>query len=192
MSRTVNNDITITSSDIVSTTATGAFILSNISTIYTPAGTGTVGQVLTMGGSGVMTWQTLPTTNYVQTICSTPVSVSNVQTATSSSPKMILSAPPLTTSGNPVQVIVSGDANPTSTISQFVRMQLYRGDLSIGSVVQSESTAINITQAYCLQVIDTPSSGTYVYSLQVVGGNTGNYQFGEVNGPVINVIELRR
>jgi len=105
---------------------------------------------------------------------------------------MVLPAPPITTLGNPVQVIVSGDANPLTSVGQFVLIQLYRGNVGIGGVVQSESTQANVNEPYCLQVIDVPPPGTYVYSLQVVGGSTGNYQFGEPSGPVITAIELKR
>ena len=97
----------------------------------------------------------------------------------------------ITTSGNPVQIIVTGDANPIVTTGQWCTLQIYRNDSAIGGVVQVEAANTNENQAYCVNVIDTPSAGTYTYSLRMTANGGGNFQFGEATGPVLTAVELR-
>jgi hypothetical protein len=95
----------------------------------------------------------------------------------------------ITTNGGPVQVIVSGDANPASP--GWGRISIYRDSTEIGQRVQFESDGGNENNPYCLQVIDTPSSGTYTYSLKLTNQSATNVDFGEDQGPIISVIELQ-
>lgn len=95
-----------------------------------------------------------------------------------------------TTMGNPVQVICTGDANPVGSGNQWVRLQIYRDGSEIGGVVQAEQTQSNVNVPYAVQVIDTPSAGTHVYSLRVVAID-GTFQFGEETGPVMSAVELQ-
>jgi hypothetical protein len=67
---------------------------------------------------------------------------------------------------------------------------LFRDSTAIGKSVQAESSASNENIPYALNLIDTPSTGTYTYSLRATSVNGSNFQFGESDGPVINVIEL--
>jgi hypothetical protein len=94
----------------------------------------------------------------------------------------------ITTSGNPVQVMVTGDANPTST--GWTRLQLYRGESTIGNIIQVENEA-NQNVPYCLNIIDTPSTGTHTYSMRIVSGISGVFDFGEADGPLLTIAELK-
>jgi hypothetical protein len=94
----------------------------------------------------------------------------------------------ITTTGNPVQIMVTGDANPTST--GWCRLQLYRGESAIGNIVQVENES-NQNVPYCLNIIDTPSAGTHIYSMRTVSGIAGTFEFGEASGPLLTTVELK-
>jgi len=96
----------------------------------------------------------------------------------------------ITTTGNPVQIIVTGDANPTSGGGLWCSLQLFRDGNGIGGVIQVEAANNNENQAYCLNVIDTPPAGTYTYSLRVPT-ISGTFQFGEASGPLLTAVELK-
>ncbi len=85
-------------------------------------------------------------------------------------------------------IIVTGDANPTGG-GGWVRLQIYRDGTAIGKSVQVEQTAGNLNAAYCVQAVDTPSAGTYTYSMQTVSIG-GTFDFGEVDPPTMTIIEL--
>lgn len=120
--------------------------------------------------------------NYSQTK-GTPVTVN-----TGSSFPVTVVSTTLTTNGNPVQIIVSGEANPLSA-GGWGLVSIYRDNVEIGNHIQYESSAGNENNPFALQVVDTPSAGTYVYSLKVKN-LTANTQFGESSGPVITAVEL--
>ena len=95
----------------------------------------------------------------------------------------------ITTTGNPVQIMVTGDANPINVVS-WTRLQIYRDETAIGNIVQVENSS-NLNVPYCLNVIDTPSAGTYSYSMRTVSGITGVFDFGESTGPTLTAVELK-
>jgi hypothetical protein len=95
----------------------------------------------------------------------------------------------ITTTGNPVQIMVTGDANPVGGTA-FGRLQIYRDGNAIGAIVQVENST-NLNVPYCLNVIDTPSVGTYVYSMRLVDTMSGTFDFGEVTGPLLTAVELK-
>ena len=101
--------------------------------------------------------------------------------------KSILSTT-FTSTGSPVMIIVTGDANPTS--AGYAVLQLARNGSAIGQKVQVESINANVNVPYCVQVIDTPSAGTYTYSLQTVTVLGGVWDFGEQDGPTMTIVEL--
>jgi|LakMenEpi03Aug12_release.lakeMendotaPanAssembly.Ray.scaffolds.fasta_scaffold206126_3 hypothetical protein len=124
------------------------------------------------------------TSNYVQsdtgsvTIASsstTPASVVNVS---------------ITTTGNPVFVSCTGDANP-ATGGGWCVFQLYRGSTAIGKKVQAESSDSNENVPYGITCIDNPPAGTYTYSLKVTSIAGSNFTFGEPDGPNLTVFEIR-
>ena len=94
----------------------------------------------------------------------------------------------ITTTGNPIQIMVTGDANPVS-VTSWTRLQLFRNETAIGNIVQVENSS-NLNVPYCLNVIDTPSAGTYTYSMRTVSGFAGNFDFGESEGPTLTAVEL--
>jgi len=93
----------------------------------------------------------------------------------------------ITTQGNPVQIIVSGDANPSS--AGWGRLNIYRDTTAVGQQVQFESNGANENVPYSLQVVDQPAAGTWTYSLKV-DSITTDTQFGEAAGPIITAAEL--
>jgi len=95
----------------------------------------------------------------------------------------------ISTKGNPVLIIVSGDANPTSA-GAWGHLSIYRGASEIGQRVQYESSSANENVPYSLQVVDVPpGAGTYTYSLKCVS-TTSDTEFGEAAGPIITAVEL--
>ena len=96
----------------------------------------------------------------------------------------------ITTSGRPVQIIATGDANPL-TSGGWCILQLYRDGTAIGKKLQAESSSSNENIPYCLNFIDNPTTpGTYTYSVRIVGGGTGGFGFGESDGNHITLLEL--
>jgi hypothetical protein len=151
-----------------------------------PSQTGNAGKYLTTDGT-TASWASVSggtggSMNYAQTQ-STKVS------GVSASGVTIVSTS-ITTSGNPVQVLVTGDGENTAA-GGWVKVQLFRGTTAIGKIVHLESSAASENVPYALTVIDTPSAGTYTYSLQTVSVvSTGAFNFGETDGPVLTVVEL--
>jgi hypothetical protein len=94
----------------------------------------------------------------------------------------------ITTTGNPVQIMVTGDANPITTA--WCRLQIFRDGSGIGNIIQVENSS-NLNVPYCLNVIDTPPAGTYTYSMRTVDTMSGTFDFGEFNGPLLTALELK-
>jgi hypothetical protein len=95
----------------------------------------------------------------------------------------------ITTTGSPVQIIVSGDANPLSN-GAWGRLRIYRDSTPIGKTIQFESSSSNENVPYALNYIDSPIAGTYTYSAKLTNSSNHSYQFGEVDGNIITVLEL--
>jgi hypothetical protein len=121
-------------------------------------------------------------TNYVQSLWP-----SSTILTTATFP-VIIASTVITTMGSPVRIMVSGDANPQAD-SGWGILQLYRGNVALPGRVQFESSATNENNPYCMQYIDNQPAGTYNYSLRI-STITANTQFGEADGPLINVHEL--
>jgi len=120
-------------------------------------------------------------TNYTQVLGNRRTSINSIGTS-------IISGS-ITTSGNPVQIMVTGDANPIGG-SSFGRLQIFRDGNGIGNVIQVENSS-NLNVPYCLNVIDTPSAGTYTYSMRTVDSMSGTFDFGEFTGPLLTAVELK-
>jgi len=114
---------------------------------------------------------------------------SNASAVTKNSVGDIIVSQSITTSGRPVQIIATGDANPANN-GAWVQLQLYRDGTAIGKKVQAESSSSNENVPYCLNFIDNPTTpGTYTYSVRYVGGS-GAFGFGESDGNHITLLEL--
>ena len=94
----------------------------------------------------------------------------------------------ITTSGRPVQIIATGDANPLTTGGWCI-LQLYRDGTAIGKKLQAESSSSNENIPYCLNFIDNPTAGTYTYSVKAVNIPSA-FDFGEADGNQITILEL--
>ena len=95
----------------------------------------------------------------------------------------------ITTTGNPVLITATGDAENQSSAS-WNRMQLFRGTTAIGNDIQCESSAASENSPYALHAVDSPSAGTYTYNLKVLTQSGGGFNYGENTGPVLTAIEL--
>jgi len=147
--------------------------------------TGTTGPTGFTGNTGMTgpTGATITyTSNYTQ-VAGSQITISS----TGSFPATIVSGT-ITTQGNPVQILVSGDANPL-TVSGWGVLQLYRSTTAIGGKVNFEGSASNENNPYCLTCIDSQPAGTYTYSLKL-NTTTGDAQFGESSGPILTLVEL--
>ena len=115
---------------------------------------------------------------------------SNASAVSKSSVGDIIVSQSITTSGRPVQIIATGDANPGSN-GAWVQLQLYRDNTAIGKKVQAESSSSNENIPYCLNFIDNPTTpGSYTYSVRIVGGGSGGFGFGESDGNHLTLLEL--
>lgn len=114
---------------------------------------------------------------------------SNASAVSKSAAGDIIVSQSITTSGRPIQIIATGDANPANN-GAWVQLQLYRDGVAIGKKVQAESSSSNENVPYCLNFIDNPTTpGTYTYSVRIVGGS-GTFGFGESDGNHITLLEL--
>lgn len=95
----------------------------------------------------------------------------------------------ISTSGNPVLIMCSGDAAPDPAGGGEIR--LYRGSTAIGQPIIFDSSFGSENNPYNISCVDAPGSGTYTYSLKVLS-LTANTDFGESNGPNLILIELGR
>ncbi len=95
----------------------------------------------------------------------------------------------VTTSGNPVFVICSGDIE-NATAGAWCRFQLYRGSTTIGNSSWTEHSAGSENNPFSISAIDAPAAGTYTYSLRVIAISGGAFNFGEVDGPVLSATEM--
>jgi hypothetical protein len=93
----------------------------------------------------------------------------------------------ITTAGNPVQVIATGDVN--TVVGGTIIIQLFRNNTGIGNRMAIVAATAAEAQAYSIEVIDTPVAGTYVYSLKIIQSDVATY-WGYVAGPVLSVVEL--
>jgi hypothetical protein len=118
--------------------------------------------------------------NYVQ--------VEANQVTITTSPQEVTSLT-ITTTGAPVQVGITGEGSNASAGS-WVKLALYRDSTLIGQTIQIEASAVSENVPYALNYIDDVAAGTYVYSAKIVDKSAGNWQLGEISGPVMNAVEL--
>lgn len=114
---------------------------------------------------------------------------SNASSVTKSAVGDIVVSQSITTSGRPIQIIATGDANP-STSGAWVQLQIYRDGVALGKKVQAESSLNNENVPFCLNFIDTPTAGTYTYTVRIAAIGGGSFNFGESDGNHITLVEL--
>lgn len=190
----------LSASTAIATDAEVASTLLNYATIASPTFTGTVGGITkSMVGLGNVdntadTSKPISTAtqtaldlkankgalNYTQVLATRVVGTSGAAT---------LGSATITTSGYPVHIMATGDAENT-TAGGWARLQLYRGSTAIGTIVHVEGSAGSENIPFALQFIDTQAAGTYTYSLKTINTAGGNFNFGETDGPTITLVEL--
>jgi hypothetical protein len=160
--------------------------LSNVAVTKLIAGTGVSLSPASGIGNVTVTVQGVTTSvgNYGQNTVGAQITV----TTSGPFPFTIVSAT-ITTGGNPVQIIATGDANNV-TASTWCLLQLYRGTTAVGGQVQAESSAANENIPFGITWVDAVPAGTYTYSLKANNVAGGSFQFGEATSPVISVVEI--
>ena len=102
---------------------------------------------------------------------------------------VVFSAAAFTGTGSPIEITLTGDANPL-VAGSWCRMQLYRDNTAIGLPIQAESSAANENVPYSFHYIDNPGAGTFTYALRLTASSGGGFQFGEVGTGTFTVKEL--
>jgi hypothetical protein len=92
----------------------------------------------------------------------------------------------ITTSGFPVQISVTGDAEPGG--AGWHRLQIYRDSTAIGQVLHIESAASGLNMTISMLTIDTPVAGTYTYSVKIVGASGLSARYTEM-GQLSMIVE---
>ena len=96
----------------------------------------------------------------------------------------------ITTRGNKVLLICSGDLQPSAGTGDWLDMQFYRNTTAIGLFHRYHpGTAGSTNQVFAMHVIDQPSAGTYTYYAKGIIGS-GSIFFGERDNPQITAIEF--
>lgn len=121
----------------------------------------------------------------------TSVSDATAVTVNTGTPTTIASCS-ITTTGKAVILVGTGDGNPNQS-GGWHYLQFYRDSTAIGKFIISENaggTSANCPFALCF--IETPSAGTYTYTIKANQGS-GSFTYGETgNGqaPTIFAVEV--
>lgn len=135
--------------------------------------------------------QSSASTTYVsKTGANYQISNSTATTISSATPTTIASIT-ITTNGRPIFLNSTGDMNPVGARA-WNYLQIYRGSTAIGKYIIIEGTESTNNQGYALTHIDTPSSGTYTYTVKAwQGSGTTIYgESGNDQAPTLIAIEL--
>lgn len=92
----------------------------------------------------------------------------------------------ITTSGFPVQISVTGDAEPSG--SGWHRLQIYRDSTAISEVLHIETAGSGLNMTVAMLTMDTPVSGTYTYSVKIVGSSGLSARYSEM-GQLSMIVE---
>jgi hypothetical protein len=93
----------------------------------------------------------------------------------------------ITTSGFPVKVTVTGDAEPNG--AGWHRLQIYRDSTAIGEISHIEAATSGLNMTVAVSVIDTPVAGIYTYSVKIVGSSGLSAIYSEVGQLYMTVEE---
>ena len=85
---------------------------------------------------------------------------------TASATGSVIQSATITTSGFPVQITISGDAEPGG--AGWHRLQIYRDSTPIGEVLHIETSTSGLNMTIAMSTIDMPVSGIYTYYLKIV------------------------
>jgi len=96
----------------------------------------------------------------------------------------------ITTSGGPVQLVGTGDANNTSA-AFFGTVQWYRGATALGNQQFFESNGANENQSVTQVFIDNPTAGTYTYYWKMPRSSAAITWGESTTAPVISATELQ-
>jgi hypothetical protein len=92
----------------------------------------------------------------------------------------------ITTSGFPVQVTITGDAEPTS--GGWHELRIFRDSTAIGEIFHIETPSNGFNMTVAMSVIDTPVAGTYTYSVKLVGSSGMSARYTE-SGQLSMIVE---
>jgi len=97
----------------------------------------------------------------------------------------------ITTTGNPVLIIVTSDCQPQNNTGEWVFAQIYRNGYPIGTpTTVHPGTSAGTNKSVALHFLDTVSVGTYSYSARGRQGS-GTIRFNEsYSGTTISVFEI--
>lgn len=133
--------------------------------------------------SAVPTYPSMGTSNYAQ------YTQGKVSIGTGASFPAIIVSGSISTTGNPVLIMCSGDAAPDPAGGGEI--QLYRGSTALGQPIVFDSSFGSENNPYNISCVDAPNSGIHTYYLKVLS-LSANTDFGENNGPNLILIELGR
>ena len=104
--------------------------------------------------------------------------VANNGQTTATATASVLQSATITTSGFPVQIIVTGDGEPAG--AGWHRLQIFRDSTAIGEIQHYETAGTGLNMSISLSAIDTPVAGTYTYSVKIVGSSMVSVRYTEV------------
>jgi hypothetical protein len=121
----------------------------------------------------------------------TSVSDATAVTVNTATPTTIASCS-ITTTGKAVILVGTGDGNPNQA-GGWHYLQLYRDSTAIGKYVINENAGGNSANCpFAVCFIETPSAGTYTYSIKANQGS-GSFTYGEggnAQAPTIFAVEV--
>lgn len=130
---------------------------------------------------------------YTSSTQSTTTSVSDATaiTVNTSTPTAMASCT-ITTVGKAVLLVATGDGNPNQS-GGWQRLRIYRDGTAIGKqIINENGGGASANSPFAVCTIDTPSAGTYTYSIRAWQG-TGSFTYGEegdVQAPTIWAAEV--
>lgn len=97
---------------------------------------------------------------------------------TASATGSIIQSATITTSGFPVQITITGDAEPAG--AGWHRLQIYRDSTPIGEVLHIETPTSGLNMTIAMSAIDHPVSGIYTYSVKIVATSGLSARYSEI------------
>jgi hypothetical protein len=92
--------------------------------------------------------------------------------------------------GNPIQITVVGDAESKFARILHVIYNYIENTTALGNVIRAQSSASSENIPFCVNYIDNIGAGTYTYYLKVNSIVNSDFNFGEVTGPMMTLLEI--